>query len=219
MPPPSDTEPYGSTGRKRSFVWNVFDKYPNSKTRFKICKKEFTDKKNDGTDSVKRHIEHVHPSHYADLTTQTQFSDSASAFENPIAHFNYDSDLVRREIVRESETGSSSQGPSQYAEMPSSSSSSQGGFGYMMNIYDLCTVSSSSSMRTTLSELENQEGLEKASPILHTLKKNLDFQATPTMELAPQGRNKILEIRLGLLNRRFKKFLALNYMMETLHLQ
>ncbi|KAI5676035.1 hypothetical protein M9H77_06985 [Catharanthus roseus] len=42
--------------------------------------------------------------------------------------------------------------------------------------------------------------LGKATPILHTLKKNLDSQATPTMELAPQGRNRIWEIRLGLLN-------------------
>ncbi|KAI5657459.1 hypothetical protein M9H77_26252 [Catharanthus roseus] len=43
-------------------------------------------------------IQHVHPSHFVDLTRQTQISTSAS--RNEMTTFKYDSELVKREIVR-----------------------------------------------------------------------------------------------------------------------
>ncbi|KAI5664912.1 hypothetical protein M9H77_24235 [Catharanthus roseus] len=46
------------------------------------------------------HIKRAHPSYFANLTTQTQFSGSASASGNPIAPYNYNSELIRRELVR-----------------------------------------------------------------------------------------------------------------------
>ncbi|KAI5663937.1 hypothetical protein M9H77_23260 [Catharanthus roseus] len=184
MPPPSDTEPCGSTGRKRSFVWNIFYKYPNNKIRCKICKKEFTHKKNDGTGSLKRHIEHVHPSHFADLTTQAQLSVSASGSRNPIAPFNYESELLRREIVRWVSIG-----------MPSSSSSNQGGFGYMMNIYNR-TGQSSSSTRKTLSEI--------ARDILIAL-----FSTVTSKSVFPNGRHTIDKSRSQMSNNTLEALMCL----------